>query len=54
VLRVTMNGDHVECYYDGKKYLDQRDSTFTDSGKIGLWSKADAQSQFDNLTLVGK
>lgn len=53
-LRVTMSGDHVECYYDGKKYLDQKDTTFTDAGKIGLWSKADAQSQFDNLTLVGK
>jgi hypothetical protein len=53
-LRVTMSGDHMECYYDGKKYLEQKDATFTDAGKIGLWSKADAQSQFDNLTLVGE
>ena len=53
-LRVTMSGDHIECYYDGKKYLEQKDTTFTDDGKIGLWSKADAQSQFDNLTLTGK
>lgn len=53
-LRVTMSGDHMECYYDGKKYLEQKDATFTNAGKIGLWSKADAQSQFDNLTLVGK
>ncbi|MBI3838813.1 MAG: hypothetical protein HY288_12885 [Planctomycetia bacterium] len=53
-LRVTMNGDRIECYYDGKKYLDQKDATFTEPGRIGLWTKADAQSQFDNLTLVGK
>ena len=53
-LRVTMSGDHMECYYDGKKYLEQKDTTFADAGKIGLWTKADAQSQFDNLTLVGK
>ena len=53
-LRVAMNGDHIECYYDGKKFLDQKDATFTDPGKIGLWTKADAQTQFDNLTLVGK
>jgi hypothetical protein len=52
-LRVTMKGDHIECYYDGKKYLDVRDSTFTGAGKIGLWSKADARSQFDQLTLKG-
>jgi hypothetical protein len=53
-LRVTMSGDHMECYYDGKKLLEQKDATFPDAGKIGLWSKADAESQFDNLTLVGK
>jgi hypothetical protein len=51
-LRVTMVGDHIECYYDGKKYLDVRDSTFPGAGKIGLWSKSDAQSHFDDLTLV--
>jgi hypothetical protein len=39
------------CYYDGQKYLDVHDSTFTEAGKIGLWSKADARSQFDDLSL---
>lgn len=53
-LRVAMVGDHIECYYDGKKYLDARDATFTGAGKIGLWSKADAQSQFDDLTFGGR
>ena len=53
-LRVTMSGDHIECYYDDKKYLDVHDSTFTGSGKIGLWSKADAQSHFDDLNVSGK
>jgi hypothetical protein len=52
-LRVTMRGDHIECYYDGKKYLDVHDSTFPGPGKIGLWSKSDARSQFDDLTLSG-
>jgi hypothetical protein len=51
-LRVVMTGDRIECYYDGKKYLDVKDSTLPDAGKIGLWSKADAQSQFDDLTLI--
>ena len=53
-LRVTMEGDHIQCYYDGKKYLDVKDTTFTGSGKVGLWSKADAQTQFDDLTLSGE
>lgn len=52
IVRVTMKGDHIECYLDGKKYLDVRDTTFAGAGKIGVWSKSDAQSQFDDLALV--
>ena len=51
-LRVTMSGDQITCYYDGKKYLEVKDSTLPEAGKIGLWSKADAQSQFDDLALA--
>jgi hypothetical protein len=50
-VRVVMKGDHIECYLDGAKLLDVRDSTFPDGGSVGLWSKADAQSYFDDLTL---
>ena len=53
-LRVTMEGDHIQCYYDGKKYLDVKDSTFQGPGKIGLWTKADAQTHFDDLKASGK
>jgi hypothetical protein len=53
-LRVTMTGDQIHCYYDGKKSLEAKDSTFPAAGKIGLWTKADAQSQFDDLTLIAR
>jgi hypothetical protein len=53
-LRVTMTGDHIACFYDDRKVLELDDSTFPDAGKIGVWSKADAQSWFDDLTLVTK
>jgi hypothetical protein len=53
-LRVTMEGDYIQCYYDGGKYLDLKDSTFQAAGKIGLWTKADAQSHFDDLTISDK
>jgi len=53
-MRVTAKGDYIECYYDGKKYMDYHDSTFVMPGKIGLWTKADAQSLFDDLTVRGK
>lgn len=57
-LEVEMVGSHIECSLDGKRYLDVKDSTFEGAGKIGLWTKADAQSHFDNLKVepagVGK
>ena len=50
-LRVTMNGSRIACYLDGTKYLEADDPTFPGAGRIGLWSKADAQSYFDDLTV---
>ncbi len=50
-LRVVMTDDHIECYLDGKKYLDVRDATFREAGQVGLWTKADAVTYFDDLTV---
>jgi hypothetical protein len=53
-LKVTMVGDHIQCFLDGKKYLDVRDNTFSGAGKVGLWTKADAQTQFDTFRVEGQ
>jgi hypothetical protein len=53
-LRITMTGDQIACYLDGKKYLEAKDETYTRAGKIGLWSKADARTYFDDLKVSGK
>ena len=50
-LRVTMVGPKITCYFDGKQYLEAEDATFPGAGMIGLWSKADAQSYFDDLSI---
>jgi hypothetical protein len=50
-VRVTMKGERIECYLDGKKFLDAVDSTFKEAGKVGLWTKADAQTLFDDLAV---
>jgi hypothetical protein len=49
-LRVVMSADHIVCYLDGEKRLDVTDSTFKEAGKVGLWTKSDAQTHFDDLT----
>jgi hypothetical protein len=51
-LRVTMVGNKITCYFDGRKHLETEDSTFPEGGMIGLWSKADAQLYFDDLTVT--
>jgi Domain of Unknown Function (DUF1080) len=50
-LEVRVAGDHIEGFLDGKKYLDVRDATFPAAGAVGLWSKADAQTRFDGLSV---
>ncbi len=48
-VRVTMVGDQITCYLDGKKMLQAEDGTFKEAGMLGLWSKADAVTSFDDL-----
>ncbi len=50
-LRIVMKEGHIEGYWDGTKYLDVADDTFTVAGKVGLWTKADAQTYFDDFTV---
>jgi Domain of Unknown Function (DUF1080) len=53
-LRVEAAGNHFVVTYDGQKVLDATDDTFKDSGKVGLWTKADSIIQFDDLALEGR
>lgn len=50
-IHIKMVGSHIECFYDGKKYLDVKDETFKNRGKIGLWTKADAITYFDDFKI---
>jgi len=49
-LRVTHQGCRVNIFYDGKQVFDLCDKTFHD-GMIGLWTKSDAVTYFDDLQL---
>ncbi len=53
-LRVTMSGSHIECFMDGVKKLEANDGAFKNAGKVGLWTKSDAHTLFDDLTLTRK
>ena len=53
-LRVVQDGDRIRCYFNGKLELDAEDKTFNEPGKVGLWTKADAQTHFAGLKVEGK
>jgi hypothetical protein len=53
-LTVSMKGDQITCSLNGKEYLKAKDATFAKPGKVGLWTKADAQTHFDDLRISGK
>lgn len=53
-LRVECVGNKIICYYDGAKKIDAADDTFKDAGKVGLWTKADSLTYFDDLKVVAK
>jgi hypothetical protein len=49
-LRITAEGDHLKGWLNEKLLIDHRDSRFK-SGQIGLWTKADSVTAFDNLVV---
>ncbi len=53
-LRVEAVGNKIACYYDGNKKIEATDDTFKDAGKIGLWTKADSVTYFDDLKVTAK
>jgi hypothetical protein len=48
-LKIVVKGNKMEGYLDGNKEWEITDDTYKDAGKVGLWSKADAQSHFDEF-----
>ena len=53
-LRVEFQGNHFTVTLDGKKALDWDDETFKDAGKVGVWTKADSVTLFDDFSYAGK
>ena len=53
-LRVEFQGNHVAVLLDGRKALDWDDETFKDAGKVGVWTKADSVTLFDDFSYASK
>ena len=53
-LRVDVQGTHFTVSLNGQKALDWDDDTFKDAGKVGVWTKADSVTLFDDFTYASK
>ena len=47
---IVVNGNHLEVYVDGKKYIDKYDSSLT-SGKVGIRTD-NIEAYFDNVEVL--
>ena len=52
-LRVDFKGSRFRVLYNGKQLFEVDDSTFGDAGMVGLWTKADSVTLFDEITYGG-
>ncbi len=50
-LQVIARGDQFEVVFNGKKLYEVEDKTFTQAGKVGVWTKADSYMLFDDLSI---
>jgi hypothetical protein len=49
-LRIDFKGSRFSVSFNGKQLFEVEDSTFEDAGKVGLWTKADSVTLFDEIT----
>jgi 3-keto-disaccharide hydrolase len=49
-LRIDFKASRFSVSFNGKQLFEVEDSTFNDAGKVGLWTKADSVTLFDEVT----
>jgi hypothetical protein len=53
-LRVTAQGNLFTVFFNGEKLFEVEDATFPAAGKVGLWTKADSVTYFDDFQIDTK
>jgi hypothetical protein len=53
-LRVEFSGKSIEVLLDGKQYIKLEDSHISGAGAVGVWTKADSITAFDDFSYSGK
>jgi hypothetical protein len=49
-LHVEFRGNSFIVSFDGKKAIEWTDETFKEAGKVGVWTKAESVTLFDDFS----
>src|SRR5438552_799347 len=53
-LRVDFESNKFAVTFDGNKVIEATDQSFPNAGKVGVWTKADSVTLFDDFSYGGK
>ena len=53
-LRIDFAGKQIKVTLDGKLYIDVEHDRFTNAGAVGVWTKADSVTAFDDFSFGAK
>lgn len=53
-LRVVFEGPLFTVFFEGEKLFEVEDTTFTEAGRVGIWTKADSVTHFDDFQITGQ
>lgn len=53
-LRVEFAANRFKIFFNGRQLFEIADGTFSRAGKVGLWTKADSVTLFDDFCFDGK
>jgi hypothetical protein len=51
-LAIEQRGNRITGYFDGQRVWETTDGTFSEGGGVGVWTKADAATFFDDLVVT--
>jgi hypothetical protein len=51
---VEARGAKLTVAFDGRQQIEAEDTAFPGGGRVGLWTKADAASSFDDFHVESK
>lgn len=53
-FRVEFSGKEIKVSLNGKTYIDLEDGHISGPGAVGVWTKADSETAFDDFSYEGK